>query len=588
MEIKQNEFRHSDTSGLPELPAPLEAIALPDGKVHDGYLIATGDSIGRDTPTMRGENGQAIQNISQVLSETPSSYEASLTQLQKLRHLFKSLIPADKYEKVDLGNNANIRKELLLKLMEQSNGAVSRDMLDHLLDEDSRISGEDTRWNLYRVLKQDSQTLVPAYQNINREIVTAIDAGKLNATTVEEYIDTILNTYSTKGTLKALPQDDIDILRERVLKSANSTLAAQEATRDATEHAIEALGHDVENRHNDQLMTDTVRARLAEYTQTHEEIRPAQIEEIVRKATEKVAQKLTVQALSNEKPSFIRRITNTPSPMVIPAATRPAEVPVPIGSSGRTEPVHQQAAEAPQMPERPQVNVQTAANAILARARTDVPRRIETEATRLFRERRANNPDAVAGQQEPLHQETYDEMITRNIDTYLMNQREGTANPQTRADIEALVREGLHVSQERSVQQAAASPSPEPPNPPDKPSEIPKAPVLSDYLTKLSRDLALTAQGELAKGNSEPVKSIVETQIKEYEKENGPLNQSNRDALADEIQIRVQKFKSRHEDAAEQRNPQPITSPPIAEVNPSIPKKKGLMRTWLDIMTGKS
>ena len=495
MEIKHNEFRHTDTSGPLELPPPLEATALPDGRVHDGYLIETGDSIRQDMPDVRRENGQAIQNISQVLAETPSSYEASLTQLQKLRQLFKNLIPPEKYHTVDLGNNANLRKELLVKLLDQSAGTVSREMIDHLLDEDRRISGEDTRWTLYKALKQDSQTLVPAYQNMKREIDAAIDAGKLNTTNVDEYITRVLNTYVEKGTLKALPQEDINILRERVLTGAHTNLAAQEAGRYATRHAIETLGHDVENRHNDQLMTDTVRASLAEYTQTHEEITPAQVEEIVGKATEKVAQKLTVQALSNEKPSFIRRITTTPSPMVIPAATRPAEVPVPIGSSGRTEPIRQQVAEAPRVPERPQVNVQTAANAILARARTDVPRRIETEETRLFRERNVNNPDAVA----PLHEETYDEMITRNINTYLMNQQEGTANPQTRAAIEALVREGLHVSQERSVQQAAASPSPEPPN---KPPEIPKS--------------------------------------------------------------------------------------PIAEVNPSIPKKKGLIRTWLDIMRGKS
>lgn len=307
---------------------------------------------------------------------------------------------------------------------------------------------------------------------------------------------------------------------------------------------------------------------------------------IQNRVVDRVLNKLTVKRLQPQvNLGFIKKVSTDPEKNipVIPK-TRPAEVPVPIGSSGRTEPVHQQVAEAPQVPERPQVNVQTAANAILARARTDVPRRIETEETRLFRERNVNNPDAVA----PLHEETYDEMITRNIDTYLMNQRDGTASPQTRAAIEALVREGLHVSQERSVQQAAAAPSPEPPNPPDKPSEIPKAPVLSDYLTKLSRDLALTAQGELARGNSEPVNSIVEKQIAIYEHVNGPLNQSNRDALAHEIQIRVQELQRRHKDAAAQRNPQPIASPPIAEVNPSIPKKKGLIRSWLDIMTGKS
>ncbi len=298
---------------------------------------------------------------------------------------------------------------------------------------------------------------------------------------------------------------------------------------------------------------------------------------IQNRVVDRVLNKLTVKRLQPQvNLGFIKKV---PAEPVNLSSAHPAEAKVSTTPTPRTEPAP--VAETP----LPQVNVQTAANAILARVRTDAPRKIETEETRLFREKLANHPESVAGQQLPLHEETIDEMIDRNTRTYLMNQTQGTANVETRAAIKARVREALQLTPERQV--INATPAPEAPTPPaNTPPEIPKSPILSDYLQKLSRDLGRTSYDDLANRDPQFLEGILEHRLAKYEEANGVLSPTNRIAVLQEMRNQTQELQRRHAQhvQAERQN----TTPTPTEVNPSIPKKKGLMRTWLDIMRGKS
>lgn len=567
--IETEVIKHLDKKELPPNPDYPELTAGTKSNLHrtDGAFFADPNTIGQDMPGVRRDNEsipEALQQLEQVISTTPPTYEAALQQRTKLldvikRFKIKDLLPQNTPNSVELGDDRQIHHDLLLQLLDQSAQNLPNGAIDKMLDAEVRLTGgdQDRRWRMYQALQRDSQVIAPAYRDICTNIDRKLQVAVIDESTIGQEVEEQMKNMR----LDTLTEEEQKVLQAEANKKALELSREYVAASEITKMALPALTNNPENRHNEQILITQIQSNLDQYRANHPEITDKQAKHIIEVAKEAVAKKLTVQALTeqNQKTPFIKKISVEPTQQ---PRGKSYEVPIQIGDTGRTE-------SATAEIQKPQINVDAAVADITHRLQTDSPRDIETEETRLFREQNHHNPEAVA----PLHHETREEMIRRHIDTYIMNQQEGTANSETRAAIEARVNEGIT---NRIARQAM--PAPEAPTPPTEPPvEPPKNPILSADLLKLSQQLAAITASEVQQGNQNPVDEIIERKIAVFEAVHGPIDPTNRLTITREIRNRTTAV-ARPQPRVAQGTTAPIEQPQ---------KKEGLLRTYWKMLTGK-